>query len=225
MILAEHAGLTQAEIEIRVEDFADSVAYAESIGAVAVVRSTLGLTGFLASAASVYPDIQCFVPVGPNTSVEITDPAAIPVIVTCGAGDTDNDTAYGAALEFWDRDADENPSDDASSYANGRICGKLLYIKDTLGISWWQARYIARMTASNGGSHNNQHGYGQIIVAAALAYDIDSLGIIDDPYQTGDQSVGQEEVVSAEPVATSALSARFLKRAHHGGLAYYLSEQ
>lgn len=169
MILAEHTGLTAAEIEIRVEGFATSVAYAESIGAEAVVRSITGLAGYITDATTVYPDILCFVPMGSNSSVEITPPTSVPVIVTCGAGDTDNDTAYGPGLEFWDLDADANPSDDASSYANGRICGKILRIKDYWGCSWVAARDHARRYATGGYARTDADGYGKIDLAAALA--------------------------------------------------------
>jgi hypothetical protein len=196
MILTEHAGLTAAEIEIRAESFAASVAYAASIGAEVVIRSTTGLSGFVTAAEGVYSEIQCFVPLGSNSSIEISNPASVPVIVTCGAGDTDNDTAYGPGLEFWDRDADENPSDDASSYANGRICGKLLYIKDTKGWTWWQTRYAARMTASGGGTRTDANGYGQISVAAALAFE----GTVpDDPYTATDEGNVEIKPASAAP--------------------------
>jgi hypothetical protein len=107
-----------------------------------------------------------------------------------------NDTAYGPGLEFWDLDADSDGTDDASSYSNGRICGKLLYLKDTKGWTWWQTRYVARMTASGAGTRTDADGYGKIDVTAALAW----LGTVtDDPYTDDVEDSFAVKRDSAEP--------------------------
>lgn len=147
----------------------------------AVVRSTTGLQDLIYGAIDYYDNgVQSFMPLGSNNSEQITlTPDEIPSIVTCGCGDTDNDTAYGNGLEFIGIDSDGNPSVDASSYANGYICGQLLKIKETLSCSWWEARYRARMTGSNNGIWNINDGYGFINVNSAIAY---GGQIIEDPY-------------------------------------------
>ena len=104
------------------------------------------------------------------------------MIVTCGAGvasATNNQTGYGNGLEFWDRESVGAAGTAESSYSNGVIAGKLYSIKAALGCNWWEARYRARMTASNGGSWNKYDGYGVINVSAAIAY---GSGIAEDPY-------------------------------------------
>lgn len=161
-----------ADIEIYPADFAPSIVYAQSVGAIAVVHSYIGIENHIAEAQPAYPTIQCFMPLGSNSHVELFNLPSIPVIVSCGAGSTQNDTAYGLGLEFWD-----NP-DFVSSNANGIICGKILKIKDVLACTWWEARYRARQTASNSGTWDKFNGYGQINVAAAIAY---AGAIADDP--------------------------------------------
>jgi hypothetical protein len=102
--------------------------------------------------------------------------------VTSGGGTTQNDTAYGDGLEFWD------DGSGGSSAANGRIAGKLLKIKHSRGGSWWDARYAARQTASNGGVWDKFNGYGKIDVAAAIAY---GGSIPADDYANGNPELGQ----------------------------------
>lgn len=160
-----------SDIEIRLESLSASLQYAHSSGTViAVVRSTIGIEGYTAIAQDEYPLIQVFMPLGNNSHIELTALTAIPVIVSSGAGDTQNDTAYGKGLEFWDDDNDGNPNNDASSFSNGTICGRLLFIKDSVSCPWWFARYRARMTASGGGSWTLENGYGKINTVAAIAF-------------------------------------------------------
>lgn len=170
-----NSSLVDAEIEQRgVESFATTIAYAESVSAEMVVVSTAGLSGFIASAETYYPDgVQCFVPLGSNTYEELTAVTSIPVIVTCGAGiETagSNQTAYGPALEFWDRETYGTTGTAESSYSNGVIAGKLYAIKTGRNCSWWEARYCARKTASQGGVWNKYNGYGLINVTDAIAF-------------------------------------------------------
>lgn len=148
----------------------------------ALIRSTSGINSFITTSSNYYDNrIQCFMPMGSNDSeTQITlTPDSIPNIITCGAGDTQNDTAFGNGLEFWDDDQDGNPAVDASSYSNGVILGKILKIKETLSCSWWEARYRARMTASNNGTRDINNGYGKINVTNAINY---NGSIIADPY-------------------------------------------
>lgn len=156
--------------------------YAINNNGMAVVKSYAGLQGHIATALTYYTnDIQCFMPLGSNDPlVTITlSPDVIPNIVTCGAGDTQNDTAKGNGLEFWGYDSDGNPAIDASSYANGYITGQILKVKETLLCSWWEARYRCRMTASENGVYSSTNGFGFINVLAAIAY---NGTIIADPY-------------------------------------------
>jgi hypothetical protein len=162
-----------ADIEIYAADLGSSIAYAQSIGAIAVVHSYVGIENHVAEAQLAYPAIQCFMPLGSNSFIELFNLTSIPVIVSCGAGLTQNDTAYGLGLEFWDS------PDFVSSNSTGVVCGKILKIKDTLSCTWWEARYRARQTSGNNGVWDKFNGYGQISVAAANAF---AGSIAGDPY-------------------------------------------
>lgn len=181
--ILDNCSLVIGETEKRVESFANSIAYADSVGAEMVVRSTTGLTTFITDAETYYANgILSFVPLGSNAYAEITDPTSIPVIVTCGAGittDGSNATAYGQGLEFWDRETYGENGTAESSYSNGVIAGKLYAIKVGRNCGWWEARYCARKTASQGGVWDKYNGYGVINVADAIAF----VGTIPpDPY-------------------------------------------
>jgi len=168
-----------ADVTIYPDDMGPSIAFAQSVGAIAVIHSYAGIENHIGDAQLAYAAIQCFMPLGSNTFEELFNLSSIPVIVPSGAGDTRNDTGYGQGLEFWDDDNDGNPATDGSSYSNGMVLGKLLKIRDTLVCTWWEARYRARQTASNGGVWDKFNGYGKISVAAAIAF----IGSIpDDPY-------------------------------------------
>lgn len=173
------------QIEIVASNLSTALAYADSIGAVAVVRSTTGISSLQELAQNYYPDIQVFMPLGSNSYIELT--GELDVIVSSGAGDTENknNTGYGGGLEFWDNDLETTISDDFSSYSNGVVAGKILKIKDTLNCTWWEARYRARMTADRNESNrpaetvwHKYNGYGKINVTNAIAY---SETIITDP--------------------------------------------
>lgn len=157
---------------------------------IALIRSTTGVAGYINNAKEIYPRVQTFFPLGSNIFTQLTlfidtEP---PVIVTSGAGDDEdrNNTGYGNGLEFWDQDLDYGGTGiDASSFSNGYILGKLLKIKDTLGCSWWEARYRARITTPKDESNRQTspwdlyNGYGKIDTDAAIAF----VGVIpQDPY-------------------------------------------
>lgn len=139
--------------------------------------SYAGVENQVSVAQNVWPDVLLCMPLGSNNYEELFHLSSIPVIVTVGAGDTQNRTAYGLGLEFWDDD--NGASGDISSYSNGLIAGKLLKVKETRSCGWWEARYCARITASNNGVWDKFNGYGKIDVSAAVAF---SGEIIPDPY-------------------------------------------
>jgi hypothetical protein len=165
----DDASFSAANIEIRIEAFTTSLAYAVTNSADMVVRSDTGLTGYTTAALAQYPTVICVVPLGSNTYAEIATPTSVPAIVVTGAGDTQNRTAYGPALEFWDDDYPVHGAPWESSYSNGIIAGKLLRIKDYFDCGWERARDIARTYASGAGTRTDINGYGQIDLAAALA--------------------------------------------------------
>jgi hypothetical protein len=156
---------------------------------IAILRSYTGVSGYVTSAQNVYPRVSTFFPLGSNNFelLSVFQNEEPPVIVTSGAGDYEekNNTGYGNGLEFWDRDNNWNDGGDESSYSNGYVLGKLLKIKDMRNCSWWEARYIARMTADRTESNRQnwlwdlRNGYGKINVEKAINY----KGFIpDDPY-------------------------------------------
>jgi hypothetical protein len=178
-ILDEYPELGESAISIQDAGFAADLAYALLIGASAIVRSISDLNSCIAIAQNKYQNgIQAFFAFLSNTHSEQLVPTDIPNIITVGAGILANETAYGAGLEFWDEDLDL-VEPELSSFANGRVAGKLLKIKDALGCSWWEARYRARMTASHKGAWDKYNGYGKINVDAAIAR---TDAIIVDPY-------------------------------------------
>ena len=162
-------GLTQAEIEICDGGFVADIAHAQSVGAIAVVRSITDLNSCIATALLYQPTIQTFMAFISNTYQEEMIPATLTNIVTVGAGLEANETAYGAGLEFWDEDLDL-VEPELSSFANGRVTGKMLKIKDALNCAWNIARYHAQMTAGNLGIWDKYNGFGKIDVDAAIAY-------------------------------------------------------
>lgn len=171
--------------------------YAKNNGAIAVVRSTSGISSYQTSALDYYPDILAFMPLGSNLFVELISTPG--VIVSCGAGDNENknNTGYGTGLEFWDNDLETTVTSDFSSFANGVIAGKILKIKDTLNCSWWEARYRARMTCDKGEDNRTGadwdlfNGYGKINVNNAIAY---SGVIIADPFIDQEQGGGEPNI-------------------------------
>jgi hypothetical protein len=172
----------RVKTRLGVESYATSIAKAVSMRASALVRSFAGVENHLTESDSCYPTVLTFWPLGSNSYVELTALSSIPVSVTSGGGTTQNDTAYGDGLEFWD------DGSGGSSAANGRIAGKLLKIKHSRGGSWWDARYAARQTASNGGTWDKFNGYGKIDVAAAIAY---GGSVPADDYANGNPELGQ----------------------------------
>lgn len=166
-----YGGVLNGRFSIDTSSFSSALSFLRGYGL--VTRSLAGVESYVSSAESYYPQkIQIVMPMGSNSYIEYTYLTSIPVIVVTGAGDTQNRTAYGNGLEFWDVAS-------TSSEANAIIAGKLFKIQDTLQCRWWEARYRARMTASNNGVWDKFNGYGKINVSAAIAY---NGTIIEDPY-------------------------------------------
>jgi len=164
-ILSAYSSLTETDIEIRVESLSISLIYASANGAEMVVRSTTGIASNELTALDYYPDIQVVMPLGSNTYEELMALSEIINIIATGAGDTQNRTGYGNALEFWD---DDNGAEgDLSSFSNGVIAGKLLAIKDYHNTNWYGARSIARQ--STGSNWDKYNGYGKIDLTTAYA--------------------------------------------------------
>jgi len=73
------------------------------------------------------------------------------------------------------------------SYSHAYIAGQIACIKDRLSCTWWEARYRARVTASEDNVYDTYNGYGKIgIDNAVFAF----LEIPADPYQTLGTSTG-----------------------------------
>lgn len=68
------------------------------------------------------------------------------------------------------------------SYSHAYIAGQLAYIKDQLNCTWWEARYRARVTGSEGGVYTAiYNGYGRVNITSAINY---GGSIPADPYNT-----------------------------------------
>jgi len=183
-LLSEAAGsILENEIAIRYGGVSADLEYAVSQGATILVRSTTGAPEIAAVAGRYYRDhgIQVFVPAGSNTEgIEVYESfggTKLPVIVLTGAGDLDNETADD--IEFFAPDV-VTVEPDYSSYSNPYVAAQVYRIKVALDCSWWEARYRARVTASNAGVWDETDGFGLIDVAAAIAW----TGTVPaDPYQ------------------------------------------
>jgi hypothetical protein len=164
----------------------DLFEYADAIGTTLIIRSYTGLFSHIPLATQYYPDVLMFMPLGSNSSIELTNPSTLSVIVSCGAGlTTQNQTGYGNGLEFWDVDT-YGTAGAESSYTNPIVAAKLLTIKQARNCGWWEARQSARATAirtlithPNGEIWNKNNGFGKIDADAAIAY---NGSIIPDPF-------------------------------------------
>lgn len=161
-------GLSAEEIEITTLTGQDLFDYSGVLGSVqAIVRSMGGIEDYQ-SLADVHPELFVCMPLGSNDSVELLTPAHMGSVIACGGGATENETGWGHGIEFWDNGINGN---NVSSYATGRIAGKILKILDSGDNAGMPRinRYRAKLTASNGGVWDEHNGYGQINVGAASA--------------------------------------------------------
>jgi hypothetical protein len=167
-----------SQILIRYDTYNSDFQYCVDNNIPVFVRSYAGLGQALDDyVLQYYFNLTLFYPLGSNLNVELTNLNSLGVIIASGAGENQNVTAYGNGLEFWD--TEEEDTGWQSSYSNGRIAGKILKIIDVLSCNAWEARYRARMTASNNGVWDKFNGYGKINVQSAIDY---SGEIISNPY-------------------------------------------
>lgn len=128
-----------------------------------VIRSYTGLLDAIDQADN-FPELQIIMPSGSNSFVESFSGDIIncPVIVT-GAGNIHNVTGY--TLEFFSID----PSgENLSSFSNGYIAGQLAFLADFLGLSYNDARMLARNTATMQGEYDYFDGFGSINLGEAI---------------------------------------------------------
>jgi hypothetical protein len=128
-----------------------------------VIRSYTGLPQAI-NLADDFPELQIIMPSGSNSFVESFsgDILNCPVIVT-GAGIEHNVTGY--TLEFFSIDPIGN---NLSSFSNGYIAGQLAFLADILGLSYEEARMLARNTASMDGVYDYFDGFGSIDLDRAI---------------------------------------------------------
>jgi len=204
------------QVEIMAGSFGQIVEYSKlDRNIVAIARSTSGIRYMVDAAKTVYPRVQCFIPMGSNTFYDMkifTDPVP-PVIMTCGCGDDEsrNNTGYGNGLEFWDMDWTWVGGQDASSFSNGWICGKMLRLYDEIRKSrivsdWWEPRYLMRQGCwrlePNRAAEpwDIKNGYGRPNLDEGLRL-IDTMFIPEDPYYMG-LVLGEVGILSGVPLGS-----------------------
>jgi hypothetical protein len=176
--IAQNSNYVASDFQFNVASSAYPFAFKYGVGI--IVRSTKGLELQANIAASYKGDILLVMPLGDNFITELDYNGELyPWVICTGAGDTENRTAYGNNLDFFDED-DVSDASFISSYSNGRIAGKLKAIQDGRGCAWneWdEPIHVARITATrtltthpSGEMRNKNNGYGIIDVAAAIAY-------------------------------------------------------
>lgn len=121
-----------------------------------VIRSTTGLTSYIALAESYAPDIMTFMPAGSNSHIQVYNSGGVlPDLIVTGAGDLVNETGYD--VEFYSLDPITNEPD-LSSFSNAYIAGMMMYLADTLNVSLWQIRDTLRTRLGNTWSLENGYG-------------------------------------------------------------------
>lgn len=139
-------------------DLASAFAYTDSLSTEIVVRSTTGLTSYIALAESYTPDVMTFIPSGSNSHTQVYNSGGtLPDLIVTGAGDAANETGYD--VEFFSPDPITGEPD-LSSYSNGYIAGVMMFLADTLNVTLWQVRDTLR--ARLGGSWTTEDGYGLV---------------------------------------------------------------
>ena len=128
-----------------------------------VIRSYTGLLEAI-ELANNFPELQIIMPSGSNSFIESFsgDILNCPVIVT-GAGIIQNVTGY--TLEFFSIDP---TGENLSSFSNGFIAGQIAFLADFLGLSYDEARMLARNTASLHGKYDYFDGFGSINLDEAV---------------------------------------------------------
>ena len=172
-LMLANTDLQLSDIEIRTGGLSADLAYAQSNGAILLIRSTTGAQSNLALATSYYNSgngILVCMPAGANSIGEVFTADIPQDMCITGAGDEQNETADN--VEFISNDPitpEAIPDEqDLSSYSNGYIAGQLLKIKEARNCNWEEARIIARATSSNT-IWSETDGYGFIDVNSAIS--------------------------------------------------------
>jgi len=144
-------------------DIFNSLSFARENDYELVIRSYTGLLEAI-ELADIFPELQIIMPSGSNSFIESFsgDIKNCPVIVT-GAGSSHNVTGY--TLEFFSIDPMGNNS---SSFSNGYIAGQITFLADYLGLSYEEARMLARNTTSQHGKYDYFDGFGSINLDEAI---------------------------------------------------------
>lgn len=194
-ILGSNGLLSNDDFAINLQNVLSAYALAVSEGALGLIRCFGTIGGIQAIAGEQYRQygILSFMALGSNSPVRlIFTPDKITSVVACGAGDTQNRTGSGWSTWFYDQDTINNGLWE-SSYSTGYIAGLIYRIKVTVGCSWWEALYRARVTASENDVQDIVNGFGKIDFDAAVAF---AGAIPDDPFQVIGE-VGELSLVQA----------------------------
>jgi hypothetical protein len=138
--------------------------YADANGYEIIVYSYTGINNQI-SWAYMYPEIRLVMTAGCNCFAKVfhANIETCPIVST-GAGATTNTTGYN--VEFHSIDPIYGLY---SSFSNGYIAGQITYIAVSRGITFQEARMIARETSSNV-IWDEYSGYGLINIEDALAF-------------------------------------------------------
>lgn len=154
---------------ISFDNFEQSLSYASENDYQYIIYSHSGAESLTGTVNNYYPNVICFIPAGSNSHQQvffqsITNNNVSTIITGCSDNKDNNVTGYN--VEFIDIDPISN--NHLSSYSTGYIAGKIAYIKDWYKCSDWEARYIARQTASKSNDFTDEHGFGIININDAL---------------------------------------------------------
>jgi len=144
--------------------------YASTNGYQMLIVSYAFPPSYWAMQAPYYPDVMGCFPAGSNQHILRFDDSIAtlpPNIIITGAGDTINMTAY--KLNFFD--IDPLSVNNASSFSNGYIAGKLAYIMNhsqAVNPTWEEINDVCTQTSSRNGIWDLDDGYGTIDVDNAL---------------------------------------------------------
>jgi hypothetical protein len=153
------------------ENTETALAYANTNNYEIVIQSTIGADQRKVIANRYYPNVMLFMPAGANNSQYVYSGSATSnnnsIITTGTINNLSQNNITGYNIEFSDLDVIDNAGH--SSYSNGYIAGKIAYIKDWYKCSFWEARYIARQTASLSNNFTDKNGFGTIDIKAAIS--------------------------------------------------------
>ena len=154
-----------------------------------------------------------------SSMYQLSDTGSAPYVSYTGGNGKSLFTEYGNGLEFWDYFIDTSshylqntygitPSTTSGSsdlyyrldIVGAYLSGKLMKIRDTNTLSWWETRYTARQTANKTEFNRTKNdwdslcGYGQINVSSSIGY---IGGIPDtDPFDFNMKSSSFLEIIS-----------------------------